>query len=294
MFLRRVSLGLRVLVVIGALPAVALGCSGCQGRSEGITPSSLHSAQVKAVLSAAVVDDRLRVAVDTVDNNCLRDHGLHPPAVTPRRASTSVNLSGVIGVFDSVSDARANSYSRFVGRAKLPGRPAVVSEPDYDRIEFGLDVKPVHFRASSSVNLSAVPSGCFGKSIEAVYGSMRNYLIVTSLQPVMAEQPVASEDLLVPIYSDYSSCMRRAGYVTASLRDTLSLVTSKYPSSNGAAPGERSLAVADATCQQQVHLLERCNNAYLATNERWIASHFSYFKQVAQIITEANIRAGKL
>ena len=245
------------------------------------------------LLSIVGAHDDLRFAVDTADAQCLRAHGVVPAATAPQRPPESPNLVDAIGIFQSAKQAETRGYRAFRG-APSPSTKDPSSTKSYRIAEYGKHPVDVTYRAPSSVKLTTSDGGCFSESVKSVYGSLRRYLIVTSLEPVMDARPTLTTSIVTPIYRDYSTCMKSAGVETQSLSDTLHLASTRFRLNGPISSAEVQMAERDERCQSQVHLLDRFNRGWLLVNKRWVTTHSAYLQEQVTVLKIARERASVL
>lgn len=265
------------LSIVGVLSGCVSSEASSDKRSSTAVAVSVAQAR-REVLALSVNDGTLSDAVQKADVACLRaaDITVNVPDNVMSRSSSG-NLLGVLGIFNSIRQASTEGYAGYVqsGSSGSLGRG-----PAFNAKQFGTRDQLVTVRAPLGIVLTAPKNGCLASARALVYGSIDNFLMLEAVRPVLSERAPEPPKALGAAFEDYSNCMARAHVQTRGPQDTLALVQKKFASHRSATDEpsvqERAFAKVDAGCQLDAELLKQINATWLTANESWIASNKSW------------------
>ncbi|MCY7298755.1 MAG: hypothetical protein LH616_06045 [Ilumatobacteraceae bacterium] len=218
----------------------------------------------------------LGMATEVLQHECMAAKGWDYPLRTAESWAAGVGgwlPDGVLGIV-SPAGARAAGYHTVGDSSSDPLTIFANSHPEAERARLYNDLMPVKptvdiIGPDGSVLSQRADGGCFGASVAALnplYDSqeaLRQSLDGDVLQSAWTTASV--DPLVVSTLSSWSQCVQSAVGETASTPNELAR---RYAFEDGAPTAlEKEVAVADATCQQQVDLWH-VYNAALADAQR--------------------------
>jgi hypothetical protein len=208
-------------------------------------------------------------ASETITARCMRRAGFDHPAPPAPRRMQPLTLAGRPLAFDI---ARTEGYG-LVEAAASPRERFLSELPSNLRSAARVALEPPARRATSitlfgEYRVSAARHGCIADGRHAIYGSVRNYLILwygpqvirAQIQPLFREAARTADVRIAA--SAYSRCMRAAGFRAASPRDAWERASARF-ANDGAkvSRAERGMAMADARCQARSRIFETLSHS---------------------------------
>lgn len=269
--------------VVLMVMAVVLGIgAGCTPRAveeysrldqEGEKPNRAEEGPAAATNTLVALLNRppiLSWASETITARCMRRKGFAYPSPPARRRRTQpLTLAGRPLAIDSARkdgygffEAAASPRERFLSKLPSNLRQAVRTalEPrGYSRISINL---------YGEYRVSAARHGCIADGRRAVYGSVRNFLILwygpqvirAQIQPYFREAARTANVRIAA--SSYASCMRTAGFRAATPRDAWETASARFGHDGAKVSlAERNMAMADARCQARSRIFETMSHS---------------------------------
>ena len=163
------------------------------------------------------------VAQQYVMGECMREAGFDVPLDLRVQPSAHVpTLVGVVGIFESVEAAERYGYesSQYGDPASLTqefiNRLSASDAVEFERVQMGDPEKTASYTLPSGNTAVTPADGCWGLSLEAVYGSATKYLHYSTVRNELSPQLSLNESDFAELSSEYEACMKAAGYVSRS------------------------------------------------------------------------------
>jgi hypothetical protein len=232
----------------------------------------------------------------------------------PTQASLLSNKSterlGGLGNELDVVDAQTSGYGTHIGTAS-DDAAAVSPLAQYEstlspsrRVEFENQLRPdggpeVSVRTRTAI-VTSPATGCFAEAERAVYGSVKNYLLVTNFinDTYGFRDRIEHRAVLDAATKTYSSCMSDAGYTVSDPLAAEELAQQRFgPSRTPDDPpsqSERSMAIADATCQAKSGINRDYSQAFTEALSSWMNDHEGEILGLRDLEAEAKQRAERI
>ncbi|MEW1780124.1 hypothetical protein [Streptomyces sp. NPDC086777] len=258
--MRRAPARLAEIVVTAA--AFTAGCSFPGSGGQGQVP--LDPRPLSAALVTSVADTaRLREHEESAVADCMARRGFRyePERTTVSERAVTTNPYGLL----RKDQARQDGYGvvgEILGGTRDLAPPAVHHSTGWTKALQGTHVE--RFTLSTGVVLTYRPDGCAYQGREAAYGPGFNRLEseLEGLQAAVMDQ-VEGDGRYIDALAEWSSCMRKSGYVYDDLqapRKELARDVESTDGSDGAlrSLGRKELRIAsdDYDCERKVRLHE--------------------------------------
>lgn len=296
---------LRAAGIAAAAVVISISISSCAPQSGSPRPAA-----ASALSEAIVLPPTLDIARFTEVAACMNAAGFQyqQPNIMPA-ASDQANLMGVQGLFDDPAEAAKSGYGSSIkedsGGDQVAAEAAMdpATRAKYDVALSGpKDGETVKVVNLDGAELEMSSAGCFGSATKDVYGSIENYLELSSLyndsRSPLRDLDVGGLQTVTDAYGVYGTCMGEKGYDFSGIKGTQDYAIAQFGESRafGTAPSaaESALATADATCQQEAKIRQVNNDAYLTASKDWIDSHESQLLRLVDLKNVALANAKKI
>lgn len=158
----------------------------------------------------------------------------------------------------------------------------------------------VRVRLPGGYVASAARHGCIAEARRTVYGSVRDFLLVTYGPQIVRLRLLAhlEEALQTPrvrqAAADYAACMARAGYRIRTPRAASRIGARRFGGDPDVSPAERRLAVADATCQEHSQVYGAISLALTDLGEDVLVRRGPFVERLVEVVRAAVSRAGRI
>lgn len=289
-------------LLVGYLTVIfLLALTSCAATTPRVplAESSRVSATASAVGDLGSISlqyDLLTTARDKVDRRCLQSGGYGSgPSQSVDVLLPSGNVAGIEDIFNSITQARSEGYGLALAPADAPdtSNSARSNRLLYEQLEYGSGSQSITYEAPSGVRLSATAGGCFGKSARAIFGTIKDFLVWSSVRNVLgAQRPVRPAQIKQHL-EEYSVCMLAKNIRTTSPTGTRKLAASRFGPRDlrEVSAAERAFAVVDAECQFKSRLRTSIQSVWVASNTSWINENAEWLSAVETIRRSAVSRS---
>lgn len=213
---------------------------------------------------------------------CMADKGF-PEFAKTELSHRETGLDSFIYGFAPMDVATA----RKTGYPYPKGREVRLAE-GFEQALFGTDGEQKSFTVGTK---GFVVGGCKLQGIEAVYGTGQDYAVATDAYSLVfaAVETARHAPAFDAVLADWQVCMAKASYEGSKTPGQASRVAAQQG-------GQMALkiAVADATCREQVQLEKRLEDVAAPYLTTVVAEHRTELDEVARLRAEAETRAAAL
>lgn len=152
-------------------------------------------------------------------------------------------------------------------------------------------------RLESGIAVSAATTGCAAEARKRIYGSVRAFLEIHNFFNELTgrRSEVDEDDRVKHAVEAYSACMREAGYEVVDASDARYQANQEFGRtrklSDPVTVEERSMAVADATCQETSALNRAMDDAFIDVMSTWINDREATIMALKDTLEDASSRA---
>jgi hypothetical protein len=239
------------------LVAVAVAVSGCAPENPG-QPPSLGSAALDLVTRAGTFPDRYALldhAEQEATSRCMAARSFRYAV-----AATPGNVPSEQDAAIDLNDRRQHGYRLADTLDATPRAASPILPPGYHQALLGTDADLRQITLPGGGRVVASSAGCEAQSRERLYGSLASWAEVNYL-PQRLSLKLAAKARTDPTFTAalkrWQDCMSARGYRYTSPDDAVQQLTAGYRTS-GVTPAARqheiAVAVADAGCEQRLHL----------------------------------------
>lgn len=303
--------GARWAVSAGILASFAAALWSPSPRLERTDPEPVAPTGAGLVRSLLRTPPRIEAAQDLLIARCMRRRGYRYPVRTTGRWSgdgywiaaldqltvTEASRHGygaALGRPSEGSRLRARRQERYLSRLSRPARQGY-----FAALHGGPQSAEVALHITQGT-FSVPLAGCVSHAKRRLFGTLRNYLLATYLpQEILLRQDAAWRDVHVRrSLSAYVRCMAEAGYPQLTRPDLTRAAAARMfgarPEDAPPTKRERSLALADARCQELSDIVPVFARALTRAAGGWFQIHERDVARIVLIQRRALARAREI
>lgn len=273
---------IRAIATVGAVLLVVTGCSASVAP---VDPGAAESAV--AALEAGQADSTVAGEItELVVKQCMMKKG-YPDALTSHQAIA--DQSSETPLSPTVADAKNHGYgyTRSVFTSAAADQGVRETSEEYSTALFGADTDVVSVELPGGSVTSIPSTGCFAQGRSAVYGDLKTYLRLTTIETdvrIAVRSPLDSDTAWQSATDHWKQCMRQRGFngydTPFDARDAVYQSYSKYYSgpANTAQlqqirKSELQTSLADAQCAAQFDLKAVWKAGVARSSQQFLSSN---------------------